>query len=425
MRQKLEIRNLGPIKSCEIKVDDFTILTGPQASGKSTIARAIYFFRTLKNDFFEQITYRLSDDEYDDGIVKSVEKRMRSKFLQIFGSSWSMDLTMKLKYEYAPRVYVEVHLEPDRNAPYRNFVCFGLSDKIYDFIISYENHEYIWDRDESRQELRKKVEELFQDGYEAIYIPAGRSLITVLTDRLASIMDSESRTLDFCMRSYIRLTLDKRAEFSKGMKGLLEDKLQMTQDKVDLSKIELLQKIMDRVLGGTYAYQMGEERLNIAHSRYVKINFASSGQQEVVWVFNLLYYYLLERKPILFIIEEPEAHLYPDSQKDITDALGLFGHERNQVLMTTHSPYILGELNNLLFASSISDAYKGNLPINEMETLPKGKTWAGFLKDGKIQEGIVDGFIKNELIDGASDEINSEMERLMEIYFLMESKDER
>ena len=25
-------------------VDDFTVLTGPQASGKSTIARAIYFF---------------------------------------------------------------------------------------------------------------------------------------------------------------------------------------------------------------------------------------------------------------------------------------------------------------------------------------------------------------------------------------------
>ena len=50
--QEIFIRNLGPIQNCKMKIDDFTILTGPQSSGKSTIARAIYFFRTMKNDIF-------------------------------------------------------------------------------------------------------------------------------------------------------------------------------------------------------------------------------------------------------------------------------------------------------------------------------------------------------------------------------------
>lgn len=325
---------------------------------------------------------------------------------------------MKLKYEYAPHVDVEVHLEQDYNSTYKNFVCFELSDKVYDFISSYAQHEYVWEQEEQRKELRKKINELFKDEYETVYVPAGRSMITVLTDRLTSIMDSDNRTLDYCMRSYIRLTLDMRAKFRKGTKGLLEEKQETTQGRIDIERLEQMQEIMDSVLRGQYTYHAGEERLNLEHNRYVKINYASSGQQEVVWVFNLLYYYLLERKPILLMIEEPEAHLYPDAQKEITKALGLFGHERNQVLMTTHSPYILGELNNLLFASSISDAYKDKIPVSDMEMLPKGKTWVGFIKDGKIQEGIEEGLKKNELIDGASDEINDEMEKLMDIYFM-------
>ncbi|MBE6096661.1 MAG: ATP-binding protein [Schwartzia succinivorans] len=415
MKRLLKLKNLGPIKDCEIAVDDFTVLTGPQASGKSTIARAIYFFRTLKEDIFDQVTHQPSEDEYENNIHRSVEKKLRSKFLRIFGSTWSMSKDMSMEYFYAPHVKIRAFLEPNRNYSYRNFVSFELDEKIRDFLCRYENHEYIWEQDKARQELRREIDELFQDEYETVYIPAGRSLITVLTDRLAGIMDADDRTLDYCMRSYIRLTLNKRAEFKEGVSGLLDEKLHMTQAKIDHDKLDLLLSIMDRVLQGRYSYQMGEERLNLKNHKYVKINFASSGQQEVVWVFNLLYYYLLERSRIFLIIEEPEAHLYPDAQKAITEALGLFGHERNQVFMTTHSPYILGELNNLLFANTIPEAWSDRLPMPKLELLPGLHTSVKHVKDGYVKEGIQDGFIQNELIDGASDEINDEMQELMEL----------
>ena len=58
--------------------------------------------------------------------------------------------------------------------------------------------------------------------------------------------------------------------------------------------------------------------------KYVKINFSSSGQQEAVWIFNLLYFYILRNKKIFLIMEEPEAHLYPTSQKRMAEALGVF-----------------------------------------------------------------------------------------------------
>ena len=66
------------------------------------------------------------------------------------------------------------------------------------------------------------------------------------------------------------------------------------------------------MLRGDYRCSKGEEQIILADGKYVKLNYASSGQQECVWILNLLYYYLLQQKQVLFIIEEPEAHLFPE-----------------------------------------------------------------------------------------------------------------
>ena len=50
--------------------------------------------------------------------------------------------------------------------------------------------------------------------------------------------------------------------------------------------------------GWRISFVDGEERLYLSSGKYVKINLASSGQQEVIWIFNLLFYYLLEDKRI-------------------------------------------------------------------------------------------------------------------------------
>ena len=60
--------------------------------------------------------------------------------------------------------------------------------------------------------------------------------------------------------------------------------------------------------------QMARSAIWVDNNHYVKINFASSGQQEIVWILNLLVYYLLTDHPVFFIIEEPESNLFPESQ---------------------------------------------------------------------------------------------------------------
>ena len=90
----------------------------------------------------------------------------------------------------------------------------------------------------------------------------------------------------------------------------------------------------------------------------------------------------MKQKPTCFIIEEPEVHLYPNSQKEAAEFI--------------HSPYILGTLSNLLDAQRMLTSGK------------RSDFLAFFVDGGEIHEAIdsENGLVRNELIDGASDKIN-------------------
>ena len=55
------------------------------------------------------------------------------------------------------------------------------------------------------------------------------------------------------------------------------------------------------------------------------------------------------------IVEEPEQNLFPDSQKDILFHLlkCVNRNQKNKLLITTHSPYILGYLNCCIFGKKL------------------------------------------------------------------------
>ena len=62
------------------------------------------------------------------------------------------------------------------------------------------------------------------------------------------------------------------------------------------------------------------------------------------------------------VFEEPEAHLYPETQSDIVELIGLLANlYHNQIIKTTHRPYILSAFNNLLYAYQVAK----NKVVNE------------------------------------------------------------
>lgn len=58
----------------------------------------------------------------------------------------------------------------------------------------------------------------------------------------------------------------------------------------------------------------------------------------------------------LFIVEEPEAHLHPAAQRDISDVLARLVNAGVRVLVTTHSDNILEQISNFIYAANLSDS---------------------------------------------------------------------
>ena len=111
----ITIHNLGPVKDSTITIEDFSVLMGPQASGKSTIAKVVYFFLTIKDDFTSFFTRpHIDDDDGKKDAVRDLKKRLRKKFLGIFGTSWIMPDDMTISCQYADGISIRVFLAPIR-----------------------------------------------------------------------------------------------------------------------------------------------------------------------------------------------------------------------------------------------------------------------------------------------------------------------
>ena len=41
--QRIEVKNFGPLKDVSLDIKDYMIFIGPQASGKSTLAKLVWF----------------------------------------------------------------------------------------------------------------------------------------------------------------------------------------------------------------------------------------------------------------------------------------------------------------------------------------------------------------------------------------------
>lgn len=441
MHHKLILKHLGPVNYCEVDIDAFTVFTGPQSNGKSTIAKAIYFFRTIKQDILSIMMQggpTAISERKNAEWISTLKQRMRDKFLQLFGTSWVMPDGMEMIYSYSRQMSIRVFLKPDPNSFDRNFVEFEFSDAFQDYLEDLDNHSFLNINTAQKHHEESTLTKKLDDPYETVFIPAGRNLITLLSTQLnyifTSLEGTQLRNIDYITKRYTELILKLKPLFEQGMLGFLFD-LENAPERMKRYKkhkvaIQMLQQAAEEVLNGTYRYVDGEERLYLDNSKYIKINYTSSGQQETVWIFNLLFYYLVEDKKIFLILEEPESHLYPESQQIIATVLSLFFNEGNAGLITTHSPYVLGTFNYLLLASQADKAVEESIKkkLHKHYWLNPSSTAAYYIHDGHMESALDTDddltLINNGLIDGASEQINSMNDYIIEQLYDVEGKHE-
>lgn len=434
---KLTLNKLGPIDYCELTCSQFMTFTGFQASGKSTIAKAIYYFRTIKEDIIELAKAQAlnlssvggmdgeSSVDKDTPLRKALENHLREKFLRTFGSSWGMSNEMYMEYAFSDTCFIKVSLTSDKYDNARNYIWIELSSDIKCFLRNINKRYFMTPLGIDERELRNlkaELYDLFKDDCSVVYIPAGRSMITLLSQQFsyiyATMDDMQKRSLDSCTKDYLERILRIKPEFSDGVQGLityLGGKTAVSHKAINQALV-----LIEKILRGTYRYSNGEEQILLNDGKYVKINFSSSGQQECVWILNLLFYYLLQQNHFLFIIEEPESHLFPESQKYITELIALVNNCHHSVVLTTHSPYVLGTLNNLLYVNTLPAecSEKTREIISESFWLDYKKFASWFVKDGMIEDCMDTEIhmIQNERIDEISKVINNDFDALLDLH---------
>lgn len=437
--QRLEIKNFGPIKDLNLNIKDFLLLIGPQASGKSTIAKTIFFFKSLNDDLVKYFIEAMDKNDFSKPpvnrhtYVNVYGKIIRQKFLDYFGSTFSLD-GLSLKYFYSESVWMHISLEIPHKYVDTKFSLNFLSQ--FDSLVKEAtNHLQLKKRrnpalltskdllqfDSEKRKfityIKSKCNELFQEDRELVFIPAGRSLLATLADQLQLI---NPRRLDFLMRTFVDRINLVRPIFNKSLGDLIKERRLLTQLEIDFSKTKIAEEIITKILKGKYQYDKDGEKIYYDAKNYVKLNFSSSGQQESLWILLLLFIIILEQQNVFIVIEEPEAHLFPEAQKEISSLIALMSNlKQSQVIITTHSPYILASINNLILAHKVGQTHvtKVNEKINKHLWLDINKVFAAIVKTGEVKD-IMDNelnIIQQEYIDTASSQINEEFDFLFQL----------
>jgi predicted ATPase len=387
--QKIIIKNFGPIKYAEIEVKKILVLIGEQASGKSTIAKLIYFFKTIQEDLFSQI-YRDKQNQSLD-INSDILSPIQQKFYNFFGPTNNLpDFEITFYYSFNENKFLKLSNDENKKmkiSPIDTFINekftilasdikFRLRQEYLNINKNRNIQPLIKEEEKIKyaQQLYDLLNDLFQNKQrDLLFIVAGRSAtvaypslfekyfsqsIEINLKQNISIDNYErsSKTLDeILLEKFIEKFVRVKDIFKKfrNFEGLIES---YSENNIKEKLYQVKNKI-DKILKGEYRIDdLGEKILfNKETEEYIYLSNTSSGQQESIRILQDIFLNILDNTKVLRILEEPEAHLFPVAQKQLIELLALMVNQNDdsQLIITTHSPYVLTVFNNLLFANRV------------------------------------------------------------------------
>jgi predicted ATPase len=390
---KITFKNVGAIEHTELDLRPMTVIIGPNNSNKTYLAYMIYWFlKEGKSDFYpfyRRLIKELLDESLDEGgensllinlelfaekILKSHTEEFRGKS---YANSWTeyfqdtsnklfrktgllcelniKDIFDSLNRMFAQQVDVTVysekvffkldypnlvlHFSPTKDLNklfYTDFFVAFLTHKMdtefysdifllpaerNSFVITYKllaNRRFKMLRESRRgrfHETNQRKQDLLREQGDLSYPGPIEDFLDFLTD-----VELQKETIN---------NLEEKKEFLKLADDI--EKYIQSQNKTQLKGTKLRGK---------------ELKVNVKKDLNIDLYNASSSIKQLAPL--LLYLRYRAKKNDLLIIDEPEMNLHPESQVKLLEALAILTNLGVSVLLTTHSPYFMSHLNNLV-----------------------------------------------------------------------------
>ncbi|MGL5903683.1 MAG: AAA family ATPase, partial [Cetobacterium sp.] len=167
-------------------------------------------------------------------------------------------------------------------------------------------------------------------------------------------------------------------EFINGLEGSLREKGPFANYANDLGKI----------VQGSYSYENNQIYFKPHRSNGLKLplHMVSSTVRSLAGLYLYLRY---SENPQRIIIDEPELNLHPENQRKIARFLAQLSNKGLEIIITTHSSYILQELNTLiLFKNNFEEkeALMSKYKYSEEEFLDSNMVSSYLIDKGNIKK---------------------------------------
>lgn len=363
MIERIIIKNFLIIKNADFEIKKINVIIGPQANGKSVIAKLTYYFKSISEILLESI--RTNDTK------RELDKKILAKFEERFPRYTWDGTAFTIKYEIDG---LEFSITGNKTSKGKTSISLKYSNsllKLYNSKKKYYQNKLIElksvahnNKGEYNSGFHLFYEEIVQPCHDSefhrffstsVFIPASRSFFANLQKNIFTFLASN-------------LDIDP---FLKDFGKLYESSKRWYNDNVFRNDVKLSEKIdksLQAIVDGEYEYNDDQDWI-VSKGKKVNLANASSGQQESLPMLLVLCVYPFFRKREkgnMFFIEEPEAHLFPTSQGYIISILSLlYKNLGTNFFITSHSPYVLSALNNFIMAA---DAVYKNYITDEQFT---------------------------------------------------------
>lgn len=375
---KIKIENLGALRQAELELGDMTIICGGNNTGKTYATYALFGFLSFWREAFsitipdKYVTQLLSEGVTNINIQEYV--KIAPSILDQGSEAFTRQLPMV--FASADKNFADtkfrVGLSPEdiqTNAPFERQIGAAKADLFSitkaenqsDVIITLlvEKHKLRIPSDNIKRTISDAIKDivfghLFPQPFIASAERTGAAIfrkeLNFARNRLLEQMsiDKNIKPLDLLFKVYAdyALPVKTNVDFTRTLEELAK-----RESFIAKKHPSVLASFTD-IIGGDYTVTKNDELYYIPKGKKIKLTMDESSSAVRSLLDIGFYLRHVARPGDLLMVDEPELNLHPENQRRVARLFARLIKLGIKVFITTHSDYIIKELNTLIMLNS-------------------------------------------------------------------------